>query len=124
MDVEEFVRWLNCRDRDAIEAVVHALEADHDSAEGEIGRLRATRELGRALRRTGRTRQAGEAVHRAVAAALEACTTTGVCAAHRDHATLVARAAGDAALGLVVGEDNASTDAVLRPFLGAMVPGT
>ena len=123
MDVDEFVSWLCCRDRDEIEAVVHALEADRETADGEVGRLRATRELGSFLRRSGKGRQAGVAVHRATAAAREACTTSGMCESDPGHVTLVARAAGDAALGLVAGEHNASTDAVLRPFRGAMVTG-
>lgn len=121
MDVDEFVTWLCCRERAEIEAVVHALEADRETADGEVCRLRAAREIGRSLRRTGRSRQAGVAAHRAASAAFETCVATGVCATHRGNATLVARAAGDAALGLVAGEQNAHTDVVLRPFLGSMV---
>jgi hypothetical protein len=121
MDVDEFVSWLGCRDRAAIEAVVHALEADRETADGEVERLRATRQLGLSLRRRGRGRQAGVAVHRATEAALHACVTSGIGEGQRGRATLVARAAGDAALGLVAGEHNANTDAVLRPFLGSMI---
>lgn len=121
MNVEEFVQWLRDRDRQDIEDMVHALSTSRESADGEVCRLRATRELALALRRGGRARQAGEAAHRATVAVLGACTAAGLLQSDPAGVTMLARAAGDAAVGLVVGEQTASADAVLRPFFGSML---
>ena len=59
--------------------------------------------------------------YRATVAVKSNCATTGVYESDRTGATRLARAAGDAALGLVAGLHAESADILLRPFLGAMV---
>ncbi len=124
MDVEEFVGWLWECDRRAQETMVDALEATVETTDGAMGWLRATREVETELRRAGRCRQAGEVAYRATVAIKSNCASTGVYESDRVGVTRLARAAGDAALGLVCGMHTESTDTLLRPFLGAMVLST
>lgn len=121
MDVDDFVHWWRSRDRHDLEAIATALEAQRETAEGEVGRLRAVRDISVLLRRAGRARLGCEAAHRASVAAMSACTAAGVYDTDRRRAILLSRAAGDAALGLAAGERTASIDTVLRPFFGSMV---
>lgn len=121
MDVEEFLRWWRCQNRDDIERMLAALVAETETADGEVGWWRASTEVSAALRRSGRVRQGCTAAHRASAAAMAVCTATGVRALDRDGATRLARAAGDAARVLVAGGQLPGTETLLRPFFGATV---
>lgn len=121
MDVDEFVQWWCDRTRADIESVVAALEQTRDTADGAVCWMRASQEVEVSLRRSGRVRQGCQAAHRATVAALRACASTGLSATDRSAATRVARAAGDAARGLVAGAPPASTETLLRPFFGATI---
>ncbi len=121
MDVDEFVSWWGSRDRRDLDWMVAALDATAETAGGEVGRLRGTREVATALRRIGRHQQGCRAAHRAVEAALAACEATGLRSDDRDAATRLARAAGEAARVLVADLESASANALLRPFFGAGV---
>lgn len=118
MDLDEFVHWWETRERSDLEWLLDAVGPDADTADDRVGRLRALREVGRTLRRTGRRRQACRAAHEAGAAALAACDATGISSEDRDGATRLARAAGDAARAIVAGCTGATADALLRPLLG------
>lgn len=119
MDVDGFEWWWRSRERADIEWIIAALAAATDTADGEVERWRATREIARALARSGRRREACAASHRVRLCALAACSDTGVRAVDPDGATLVSRAAGDAAMGLVAGADELCSEMLLRPFVGA-----
>lgn len=119
MDIDTFERWWRTRDRADIEWVIDALVAATDTADGEVERWRATREIARVLDRSGLRRQACAASHRVRLCALAACSDTGVRAVDPDGATLVCRAAGDAAMALMAGDDRACSQALLRPFVTA-----
>jgi hypothetical protein len=121
MDVEQFVEWLQTRTREDIDWMLVALDRSVETAGGTVGRMRAHHEVEAALRRQGTMRHGCRAAHRATEAALAACEATGVAAADRSAATRLARAAGDAALGLVAGGSSAGAETLLRPFLGATV---
>ena len=121
MDVDEFVHWWQGRDRYDLVLIAEAIRAARESVDGELCWRRSTKELCAVARRSGRQRQAGEAVHRVGLAARRACEVAGMSASDPARVTLLTRAAGDAALGLVRGQDSAPTATVLRPFLGAMV---
>jgi hypothetical protein len=121
VDVDEFVQWWCARSRTDIEWMVEALELTRETAGGTVCWIRAAHDVDVTLRRAGRLRQACQAAHRATIAALDACATTGVAAADRSAATLVARAAGDAARGLVAGEQTPGAETLLRPFFGGTV---
>ena len=124
MDVEEFVGRLWGCDRQSLEAMVDALHAAVETTDGAMGWLRATMEVETELRRAGRCRQAGEVAFRATVAVKSSCAAAGVSDSDRVGATRLARAAGEAALGLVSGMRTESTQTLLRPFLGAMVLST
>ncbi|MDZ7676505.1 MAG: hypothetical protein U5K30_15720 [Acidimicrobiales bacterium] len=119
MDVDGFERWWRSRERADIEWIMDALAAATDTADGEVERWRAMREIARVLARSGRRREACAASHRVRLCALAACSDTGVRAVDPDGATLVCRAAGDAAMGLVAGVDQPCSEMLLRPFVGA-----
>lgn len=121
VDVDQFEQWWNGRSRADIEAIVVALEASSATADGAVCRIRASRDIEISLRRTGRLRLGCDAAHRATLAALRACAETGVSAVDRSGTTRLARAAGDAARGLVVGDACESTETLLRPFFGGTV---
>lgn len=121
MDVEEFVWWWQSKDRSDIERMLAALAAETETADGEVSWWRASTEVSAALRRRGQVRQGCTAAHRASAAAIDACTATGVRTIDRDGATRLARAAGDAARLLVAGVELPGTETLLRPFFGATV---
>lgn len=121
MEVHEFVQWWHGRRREDIEWMLRALEQTHDTADGTVCWVRATQEVGAALRRRGQVREACQAAHEATEAALRACAETGLSAVDRSAATRLARAAGDAARGLVAGPGSACTDTLLRPFFGGTV---
>ncbi len=121
MDIDEFVGWLEGRDRDDLEAMVRALDSTAETPGGALGWLRATHEVEGVLRRSGQCRLAGAAAHRAMTAALEACAAAGLGEPDRRVVVRLARAAGDAALAVVTGVRSASSDLLLRPFFGAMV---
>ena len=121
MDVDEFVQWWCGRSRADIEWMVEVLEHTRETADSTVCWMRASHDVEIALRRSGRLRQGCQAAHRATVAALDACASTGVSGANRSGATLVARAAADAARGLVAGEPTASTAVLLRPFFGTTV---
>ncbi len=119
MDVDDFEMWLRNRDRADIEWLIDALAASTDTTDGEVERLRATREVVRLLHRSGRSRQAHEAQHRVRLCALAVCESTGVLDRDRAGTIQVARAAGDAANALVAGADAPCSEVLIRPFLGA-----
>lgn len=119
MDVEAFERWLQERDRSDIEWLIDALAASTDTADAEVERLRATREVERRLARTGRRRQASEARHSVHVCAMAVCDATGVSSHDRAGSVQVARAAGEAATALVAGADEPCCELLIRPFLGA-----
>lgn len=119
MDVDAFEIWLRNRDRADIEWLIDAIAAATDTADGEVERLRATREVVRLLHRSGRRRQAHEAQHRMRLCTLAVCESTGVLDRDRTGTTMVARAAGDAANALVAGADAPCSEVLIRPFLGA-----
>ena len=121
VDVDEFVQWWCGRSRADIEWMAEALESNRETADSTVCWMRAAHDVDVALRRSGRVRQGCQAAHRATVAALDACATTGVSATDRSAATRVARAAGEAARGLVAGDTSASTEVLLRPFFGATV---
>lgn len=116
MDVDDFVTWWRERERADIERMIDALDAVVGTADGEIGRLRAGAEVGALLRRSGRARLGCRAAHDCSQAAVEACARTGVLRDDRSAATRLARAAGDAARGLVLGLDHPGADELIRPF--------
>lgn len=120
MDVDDFEQWWQTCGRADIEWLIDALAAATDTADGEVERLRATREVARLLQRSRRRRQACEASHRVRVCALAACAATGVRAHDPVGATRVARAAGDVARGLVAGPDAPCSATLLRPFLTAL----
>lgn len=117
MDIDDFERWWRTRDRADIEWIIDAVAATTDTTDGEIERLRATREVNRLLARSGRRRLACEVSHRVRLGVLEACAASGVRDDDPAGTTLVARAAGDAARGLVAAPDSPWCQALLRPFL-------
>ena len=121
MDAHEFVQWLQGRRREDIEWMLRALEHAHDTADGTVCWVRATQEVGAALRRKGQVREASQVAHEATEAALRACAETGLSAVDRSGATRLARAAGEAARGLVAGPGSVGTDTLLRPFFGGTV---
>ena len=121
MDIDEFVQWWCGRSRADIEWMVEAIELTRETAGGTVCWIRAAHDVDVALRRAGRVRQACQAAHRATLAALDACASTGVSAVDRSAATLVARAAGDAARGLVAGEETPGAETLLRPFFGGTI---
>lgn len=118
MEVEEFERWLRSRDRVDLEWMIHAVDAAVDTADGAVDRLRASREVARVLRRTGRHRLACETSHRIRLSALERCTETGVRAIDPGGSARLARAAGAAAEGLVAGTTRPCARLLLQPFQG------
>lgn len=120
MDVDDFERWWSGRRRADIEWLIDAVTAATETADGEVERLRATRDVTRALERSGRRRAAGVASHRIRVCALAACSDSGVRAVDPDGVTLVCRAAGEAAEALMAGEDEAATATLLRPFVGVL----
>lgn len=124
MDVAGFEVWLRNRDRADIEWLIDALAASTDTADGEVERLRATREVVRALHRSGRRRQACEAQHRVHLCALAVCADTGVLDHDRSGTIQMARAAGNVATALVAGADTPGSEFLIRPFLGAALHGT
>ncbi len=119
MDVVDFEVWLGNRDRSDIEWLIDAVAATTETPDGEVERLRATREVVRLLQRSGRRRQAREAQHRVRLCALAVCASTGVLDLDRTGTTQVARAAGDVANALVAGPDAPCSEILIRPFLGA-----
>ena len=119
MDVDRFVEWLQARDRADLDWMLQALAQAHDTADGTVGWMRATHDVEVSLRRRGLMRDGCRAAHRATEAAVAACEATGLTAADRSGTTRLARAAGDAALGLVAGLGVPGTDTLLRPFFGA-----
>lgn len=121
MDVDQFVQWLRSRSKGDLDWMLRALTDTHDTADGTVGWIRATHDVEVALRRSGRVRDACQAAHRATGAAMAACEATGLCASDRSGATRRARAAGDAALGLVAGDGSPGAETLLRPFFGATV---
>lgn len=122
MDIDDFERWWTGRCRADIEWLIDVVTAATETADGEVERLRATREVARSLARSGRRRAAGVASHRLRLCALAVCSDTGVRAADPDGVTLVCRAAGDAAEGIVAGADHPAARTLLRPFLGVPAP--
>lgn len=120
MDVDEFVTWWRERERADIERMIDALDTVVGTADGEVGRLRAGAEVGALLRRSGRSRLGCRAAHRSSLAAIEACARTGVFDHDRSGAIQLARAAGDAARALLVGDGHAGVDELLRPFRSEM----
>lgn len=121
MDVVDFESWLRGRDRADIEWLIDALAATTETPDGEVERLRATREVARRLGRAGRRREAREAQHRVHVCALAVCAGTGVLAEDRTGTVRVVRAAGDAASALVAGADAPCSELLIRPFLLAPV---
>lgn len=121
MDVDQFVDWWGDRRRADLDAILRALEETDETVGGSVCRMRAAHDVDVALRRRGGVRLGSEAAHRATVAALTACRETGLSAADRSAATRLARAAGDAARCLAAGEPAHSTEALLRPFFGAMI---
>lgn len=124
MDVDGFERWLRDRDRADIEWLIDALAATTETADGEVERLRASREVVRRVRQSGRRRQANEAQHRVHVCALAVCADTGVLDRDRAGTVQVVRAAGDAATALVVGADEPCCELLIRPFFGTMLDRT
>lgn len=122
MDVESFERWWRSCRRTDLEWLVDAVAAATDTTDAEVERLRAGRELARVVARTHRRRDACEAKHRLRVVAIEACASTGLRAADPAGATLLARAAGDAAFALVAAPGSACCETMIRPFASAAVP--
>lgn len=120
MDVDAFEAWVRQRNRADLEWLIDAVVATTDTADAEVERLRATREVARVLDRSGRRRQACEAQHRVRLCMLGVCAETGIRDRNRAGTTRVARAAGDAARALVAGEDAPGAELLVRPFLGAV----
>lgn len=118
--MDAFETWLQERDRAEIEWIISAVAATTDTADAEVERLRATREVARVLDRSGRRRQACEAQHRLRVCMLGVCDATGIRDRNRAGTTQVARAAGDVARALVAGEDVPGTQLLIRPFLGSV----
>ncbi len=116
MDVDDFVRWWRERERADIERMIDALDCLVGTADGGIARILACAEVGALLRRSGRSRLGCRAAHRSITAVLDCCERAGVLEENRSGATRLARAAGDAGRGLVVGLDHAGADELFRPF--------
>ncbi|WP_436795933.1 hypothetical protein [Actinospongicola halichondriae] len=119
VDVDGFEAWLRDRDRAELVWLIGAIAATTDTPDGEVERLRATREVVRLLQRRGRRRQAREAQHEVRLCALAVCTDRGIREGDRAGTTHMARAAGDAARALVADPDAPCSEILIRPFLGA-----
>lgn len=117
MSSDEFARRLQALTAEDIERVAAALHADLDTADGEVAWWRATIAVSGALRRAGSGRAAGLAAHRAVTAVLDAARAAGIDTTQRDAVTAVARAAAEAARGLVAeGVADAAREPLLHPW--------
>jgi hypothetical protein len=101
--------------------------AIHDhlaTAAGEVDWWQATIGIDRALRHTGRSRQAAAAAYAASSAVWVAARRQGAKRSDPD-VVLLARAAADAGRGLVVGDDGSTHAARLLQLWGlALVGGT
>ncbi|HEY2811828.1 MAG TPA: hypothetical protein VGJ03_00045 [Acidimicrobiales bacterium] len=106
MDPDEFNERLRDLSGQAITALAIALRHDLDSVDGEVSWWRATITIGATLRRCHRSREAGLAAHSASVALLEAVGRSAV-PVSREDATVVARAASEAARVLVAERDPA-----------------
>jgi hypothetical protein len=102
MDVEAFIDGIRTLSGTELTAIAGAITADASSAAGEVAWWHATVELDRHLRQCRHRRQANVAGCRASRAVQMAAGTAGI-ALPDDRVTLVARAAGEVARGIVAG---------------------
>jgi hypothetical protein len=84
-----------------IRSINGSIRRTAETADGEVAWWKATVTVSCSLRRTHRSREAGLAAHRAVAAVQAAAARAGLGAADRDAVTTVARAAAEVARALV-----------------------
>lgn len=116
MEIEDFERWWEGRERPTLERMIRTVGAAAGTADHAVCHLLACTEVRAVLRRSGRQRIGCEVAHRVHVAVLDACRRTGVLDDDREGAVRLARAAGDAARVLACGTRVRAADELLAPF--------
>jgi hypothetical protein len=98
---EAFVARASTLTVEEIREINGSIRRTADTADGEVAWWKATVTVSCSLRRMHRSREAGLAAHRAVAAVQAAAARAGLGTADRDAVTTVARAAAEVARALV-----------------------
>jgi hypothetical protein len=115
MDIGELIDGIAAMTADDIRRVAVGIDDHHRSAADEVGWWQATLGIDRALRTSGRTREAGMAATNASKAVQAVARAGGLCLPD-PAVTAVARAAGELARAIVAGD---AAGAELRVLLDA-----